>query len=193
MAVCCSVLQCCYYVYEGMCAICPTHSPVFITTAHYITLATHCNTLQHTQHTATHATHCNTLHHIAAHCSTHKSPRIHNGNATTHCNTLQHTTTPAQSLIHKLTNTHTQTHTHHSRTLSSSSFSSCTRFFSARCLSSKKISYFFFIATLSYSNLSTSCVLQCVAVCCSVAVTYTRECVQSLYIYSYKTSHVWLS
>ena len=76
-----------------------------------ITIATHCNTLQHT------ATHCKTLQHTATHCNTlhHTATQLRFDameqetftyvpiTISTHCNTLQHTATHCNTLQHTAT------------------------------------------------------------------------------------------
>ena len=71
VAMCCSVLQCCWFA-EG------SHCMLYNTAAHWSTLQQHtakyCNTLQHTAITLQHT--CNTLQHAATRCNTLQHPAL---------------------------------------------------------------------------------------------------------------------
>jgi len=100
VAMCCRVLQCCWFAGGSHCML-------YNTAAHWSTLQQHtakyCNTLQHTAITLQHtcntlqhaATRCNTLQHTAAPCSA--TPCNTRGTYMILLTHLQHTVTPCNS------------------------------------------------------------------------------------------------
>ena len=123
---------------------------------------TNCNTLQHT------VTHCNTRKHTAIRCNTLQHTATYCNtlqHTSTRCNTLQHSTTLCNTLQHTATLPHTDTHRDDlclKKELISCQASSFTR------RSFRPNTIWCWEDLLAIRVVKFGCVLQCVAVCCSV-------------------------
>jgi len=139
--------------------------------------ATHCNTLQHT------AGHCNTLQHTATHCNTptdssNKKRRRALQHTATHCNTLQHTATHCNTLQDDAT--HCNTLQYIATHLLIAGRSADVLLLAFRAYACACPSCVFGAGSVRLScSLSTeriaACMLQCVAVCCSVLQVCATE------------------
>jgi len=193
VAVCCSVVQCvqCLLVAtsERIKQVTPQHTATHCNILQHP--ATHCNSrpkvvggalsikMQHT------ATHCNTLQHTAPNCTIlqHQAEAHWRGildNTAIHCNTLQHTATHCNTLQHTATHCNTLQHT---APYCNTRLKLVGGVFSMIKINSFEIQcprpgppqprvrhcYSMIQRVAVVLRLCCGCVLQCVAVCCSMS------------------------